>query len=528
MPDSDVCVPDAAAAPWGSRLLGSAAESAGMRRVRVQLLLTVPSLIANITGIFVSIALVGFVLPGPTVFTRRLVLLNFVATPLYGALALLFGLWWATARGLRVLRWAIDPDQVPTEAEQVAATRVPMLLMLCQAVLWLGGMAILTTLYGLSDPALIPKFIFGIAFSAIVVCANNYLIIEFALRPVTARVLEAAASRRRRGIGVFGRSILAWTLGSAVPVAASMVVAILALTMDDVSKARLAVCVLAFGGAGLCFGLLLMTQTLTATVAPIRGVRRALRRVEDGDLDAAVTVYDGTELGELQSGFNRMVAGLREREQIRDLFGRHVGHDVAEAALEGEPNLGGVECEAAVLFIDIIGSTTMTATRPATEIVAILNSFFDIVVDEVERCGGLLNKFEGDAALAVFGTPAPLADAPGAALSCARAIRNRLTARAHDFTAAIGVAAGRVVAGNVGAHQRYEFTVIGDAVNEAARLCELAKNDPQRLLTSETTIATADPAEARHWQLGESVMLRGRVTSTRLGRPEPDQLVGTA
>ncbi|WP_330251390.1 HAMP domain-containing protein [Nocardia sp. NBC_00565] len=520
--DRLVNAPANAAAPWGSRLLGPADESSGRRRLRIQLLLTVPLMIANVTGIFVSIALVGFVLPGPTVFTRRLVLLDFVATPVYGALAVLIGLWWGTTRGLAALRWARDPDQVPTEAEQTATARVPMQLVLFQTMLWFGGVAVLAPLYGVAEPGLIPKIVFGIGFSAIVVCANSYLIIEFALRPVTARVLEAAASRRRRGIGVFGRSLLAWTLGSAVPVAGSMVVAVLALTMDDVSTARLAVCVLALGGAALIFGLLLMAQALAATVAPIRGVRRALRLVEDGDLDVSVTVYDGTELGELQSGFNRMMAGLREREQIRDLFGRHVGHDVAEAALEGEPNLGGVETEAAVLFVDIIGSTTMTTTRPATEIVAILNSFFDIVVDEVERCGGLLNKFEGDAALAVFGTPAPLDDASGAAMSCARAIRTRLSAKASDFSAAIGVAAGRVVAGNVGAHHRYEFTVIGDAVNEAARLCELAKNDPGRLLTSETTIATADPAEAEHWQLGESVTLRGRVTPTRLGRPQPD------
>ncbi|MFD0362193.1 adenylate/guanylate cyclase domain-containing protein [Nocardia sp. GCM10030253] len=519
MPDSDVKPVEFAAAPWGSRLLGPADESSGRRRVRIQLLLTIPLLVANVTGIFVSIALIGFVLPGPTVFTRRLVLLDFVATPLYGATALVIGIWWGTMRGLGVLRWATDPEQVPTEAEQAVTTRVPLVLVLVQGGLWLGGLAVLTTLYGLSDPKLIPKFVFGIGFSAIVVCANSYLIIEFALRPVTARVLEAAASRRRRGIGVFGRSIVAWVLGSALPVAGLMVLAVLALTMDDVSTARLAVCVLSLGGAALVFGLLLMTQTLAATVAPIRGVRRALRQVEDGDLEVAVAVYDGTELGELQSGFNRMMEGLREREQIRDLFGRHVGHDVAAAALEGDPTLGGVERDAAALFIDIIGSTTMTATRPAPEIVAILNNFFGIVVDEVELCGGLLNKFEGDAALAIFGTPTPLTDAPGAALACARSIRNRLAAMESDFTAGIGVAAGRVVAGNVGAHQRYEFTVIGDAVNEAARLCELAKQDPDRLLTSGSTIAAADPTEAEHWQLGESVTLRGRVAPTQLGRP---------
>ncbi|WP_431957456.1 adenylate/guanylate cyclase domain-containing protein [Nocardia lijiangensis] len=505
-------------APWGSRLLGSAQESSRMRRLRIQLLLTAPLLLANVTGMVVSIALAGFVLPGPSVFTRDLLLLDVIAAPVYAALATAYGMWWGTTRGLRALRWATDLDHIPTEAEQAAAAGVPRSLVTKQGLLWLGGLVLLTTLYGLAEPELIAKVAFAVGISAIVVCANSYLIIEFALRPVTTRVLEAAPSHRRRGIGVFGRSLLAWVLGSGVPVAGLMVIAVLALALSDVSVERLAVCVLALGGATLVFGLLLMTQTLAATVAPIRGVRQAMRQVEKGDLDVGLAVYDGTELGELQSGFNHMVQGLREREQIRDLFGRHVGQDVADAALAAEPALGGMETDAAALFIDIIGSTTMTATRPATETVALLNRFFGIVVDEVERCGGLLNKFEGDAALAVFGTPTPLSDAAGAALACARAIRARL-GEIPEFTAGLGVAAGRVVAGNVGAHQRYEFTVIGDAVNEAARLCELAKQDSGLLLASGTTVTDAEQAESAHWELGESVTLRGRVTPTTLARP---------
>ncbi|WP_194832516.1 adenylate/guanylate cyclase domain-containing protein [Nocardia sp. XZ_19_369] len=509
---------DVSTAAFGSRLLGPVDESSGMRRIRVQLLLTVPLVAANLAGMAVTFALIGFVLPGPTVFTRELLLLDVIATPLYAALALLVGMWWGTVRGLRTLRWAIQPDQVPTEAEQIAASRVPRHLVLQQALLWSGAAAVLTPLYALVEPALVPKILIGISFSAIVVCANGYLIAEFALRAVTARVLDAAPLRRRRGMGVFSRSMVAWMLGAGVPVTLSMIVAGWALVDSSVSTARLAVCVLSLGGAALVFGLLLMMQTVSAIIAPIRGVRRALRQVEDGDLRVAITVYDGTELGELQSGFNHMVEGLREREQIRDLFGRHVGRDVADAALAGNPTLGGVETEAAALFIDIVGSTTMAATVPAPEMVAILNRFFDIVVDEVEAHGGLLNKFEGDAALAVFGTPAALSDASGAALACARAIRQRLDLTADDFIAAIGVAAGRVVAGNVGARQRYEFTVIGDAVNEAARLCELAKHD-DLLLTSANTVNSADDTEAAHWQLGESVTLRGRLTPTRLGRP---------
>ncbi|MET7769243.1 adenylate/guanylate cyclase domain-containing protein [Nocardia sp. NPDC005366] len=519
MPGTESKTSPSAPAPWGSRLLGPEAEPSGKRRLRIQLLLTVPLLIANITGMFVSIALIGFVLPGPTIFTGDLLLLNALTAPLYSAVAIVVGAWWGTAGGLRALRWAIDPDRVPTETEQAAAIAVPRRLTVYQALLWLGGLAVLTTVYGLAEPKLIPKIAFGTTFSAIVVCASSYLVIEFALRPVTARVLQAEQSRRRRGIGMFARLLLVWFVGSAVPVAGTMVLAILALTTSEVTTARLAICVLALGGATLVFGLLLMTQTLAATIAPIRGVRAALRRVENGDLDSEITVYDGTELGELQSGFNRMVAGLREREQLRDLFGKHVGQDVADAALATDPVLGGVETEAAALFIDIIGSTRMAATRPATDIVEMLNRFFGIVVDEVERHGGLVNKFEGDAALCLFGTPAPLPDASGAALACARAISSRL-GETSDFSAALGVSAGRVVAGNVGAHQRYEFTVIGDPVNEAARLCELAKQDAGLVLAAADTVAAAASAEARQWQLGESVTLRGRVIPTRLARPQ--------
>ncbi|WP_245655533.1 adenylate/guanylate cyclase domain-containing protein [Nocardia coubleae] len=503
--------------PWGSPLLGPAEEKAAIRRVRVQLLLTAPLLIANLIGIAMTIVLAGFVLPGPSMFTGRLLLVNAVFTPLCAVAALAVGTVWGTVAGLRTMRWATDPDHVPTPAEQRVTVSAPRWMVLQQAMLWTLALIVLTVVYGVIEPGLIPKLILAIGSAAIVVCANSYLIVEFALRPVTARVLQADP-QRRRGIGVFGRTMLSWLVGVGVPVALAMVVAIWALADPQVSKARLAVCVLSLGGSALLFGMVLMAQVVAATVAPIRGVRQALRRVENGDLDAEIALYDGTELGELQSGFNHMVHGLRERAMIEDLFGKHVGHDVAMAAIASRPVLGGTETEAAALFIDIIGSTTMAATLPAPEIVGILNRFFDIVVDEVERHGGLLNKFEGDAALAIFGTPAPLEDAAGQALSCARAIQRRLR-DTSDLEAGIGVAAGRVVAGNVGTHNRYEFTVIGDAVNEAARLCELSKQYEQRLLTSATTLTKSAPTEANHWTLGEQVTLRGRLQPTHLALP---------
>lgn len=106
----------------------------------------------------------------------------------------------------------------------------------------------------------------------------------------------------------------------------------------------------------------------------------------------------------------------------------------------------------------------------------LLNRFFTVIVDEVNHHRGLVNKFQGDASLAVFGAPNRLSHPEDAALATARAIADRLASEMPECQAGIGVAAGQVVAGNVGAHERFEYTVIGEPVNEAARLCELANH----------------------------------------------------
>ena len=117
-----------------------------------------------------------------------------------------------------------------------------------------------------------------------------------------------------------------------------------------------------------------------------------------------------------------------------------------------------------------------------------LNRFFEVVVDEVERNGGLLNKFEGDAALCVFGAPGG-AGRPGVGGAAARpaSIRDRVAAMG-EFEIGIGVAAGPVIAGQIGTASRLEYTIIGDAVNEAARLTDLAKRVEGRILASEAVV----------------------------------------
>jgi adenylate cyclase len=173
----------------------------------------------------------------------------------------------------------------------------------------------------------------------------------------------------------------------------------------------------------------------------------------------------------------------------------------------------------AILFVDLTGSTELASTRPPTEVVELLNEFFGVVVETVDEHGGLINKFEGDAALAVFGAPQECADAAGSALAAGREMAERLEREVAEIDAGIGVSYGSVVAGNIGGAKRFEYTVIGDAVNEAARLVDLAKEEGCRILASTAALEHADAGEAERWEAGEEVELRGRAKPTRLARP---------
>ncbi|HWT49037.1 MAG TPA: adenylate/guanylate cyclase domain-containing protein, partial [Mycobacterium sp.] len=375
------------------------------------------------------------------------------------------------------------------------------------------------TLYGLVNTMFVPRFLFAVSFCGILVATGSYLLAEFALRPVAAQALEAGPPPRRLTAGIMGRTMMVWFLGSGVPVIGIALVAIFQTLMRNMTETQFAVGVVIVSIATLIFGCILMWILAWLTATPVRVVGAALQRVERGDLRGNLVVFDGTELGELQRGFNAMVDGLRERERVRDLFGRHVGREVALAAERERPKLGGEERHVAVVFVDVVGSTQLVTSHPPTEVVAVLNRFFAIVVEEVDRHHGLVNKFEGDATLAIFGAPMRLDSPEDEALAAGRAIADRLATDMPELEAGIGVAAGQVVAGNVGAKERFEYTVIGEPVNEAARLCELAKSHPARLLATGETVQGASENECAHWALGETVTLRGHEQPTRLASP---------
>jgi adenylate cyclase len=502
---------------YGSWLLGKVGESQARRRIRIQVILTVFILGMDVLGIAIATLLVTVVFPVPSIFSDAPMWITFAVTPAYTALALVLGVFWITRRTVNALRWSIEA-RPPTREDQRNTFLAPWRVAKIHLILWGVGAVLLTTLYGMQDVAFVPRFLFSVGFSGVVVATACYLVTEFALRPVAAQALEAGPPPRRLAAGIMGRTMTVWFLSS-LPVIGILLTGVFALSLRNLTETQFGFAVMILAVIALFVGFVLMWILSWLTATPVRMVRAALKHVEQGDLDCNVVVFDGTELGELQRGFNSMVAGLRERERVRDLFGRHVGREVAAAAELRRPKLGGEERHVAVIFVDIIGSTQLVTGQPATEVVDLLNRFFAVIVEEVDRHHGFVNKFEGDAALAVFGAPNHLDNPEDEALAAGRAISRRIRDEVPKCEAGIGVASGEAVAGNVGAKERFEYTVIGEPVNEAARLCELAKSTPSHLLASSQTVQHASESERGHWTFGDTVTLRGHDEPTRLALP---------
>lgn len=504
--------------PFGSRLLGRPEQSPRALRLRVQILLTAILLATNLVGVGVVVSLLLLVRPDePLSASFRFA--HLIAVPVYTAVAFLVGTITITRRLLTTMAWARD-GRIPTEAEARDTLRAPRMVMLRQGGLWAISVVLFTGLAWRYQPSIALTEALALSLAGTLVCAIAHLWTEFVLRPVTALALESTPPPVPRGSSVRLRLLVYWLIGTGVPVAMIMLVAILALAGDrQVDLTRLAVLSLVLGGVVLLFGLNITGLIARSVVGPLTSVRHALERVQSGELEVSIPVYDATELGLLQSGFNDMAGGLRERERIRDLFGRHVGREVATAALGDDVELGGETRVVSVVFVDLRGSTAMAATRPPAEVVALLNRFCSVVIEEVDGAGGLVNKFMGDAVLAIFGAPYARPDHASNALRAARGIARRLALEVPEISAGVGVSTGEAVAGNVGAEQRFEYTVIGDAVNTAARLTDLAKGEEGAVLAAGEALDAASTAERSRWKVVRTEVVRGRSTPTDLAVP---------
>jgi adenylate cyclase len=473
--------------------------------------LTSALIIANVCGAVDVFYFLVFLLPvqGEDDPARMRLLNTVVFVPVL-VLGVAIGKYVGVRIGRPVIAW-LESGQPPTDAARRAALRQPLWLLYLNGSIWVTAAVVFGLLNLTTSPRAAGDIAGTIVLGGFTTCTIAYLLAERIMRPVVSLTMDGATEPPPVLLGVKPRLLLAWGVGSGIPLVG---IAMGLFPPAGAALGRNGILFLVL--LGLAVGFFSITAAAGAVSDPVRSVAGALREVGQGRLDASVPVYDASEVGRLQSGFNAMVEGLREREQLRDLFGRQVGGDVARLALEHGVELGGEIREVAVLFVDIVGSTELAVNVDPQEVVRRLNAFFGVVIDVVQEHGGWVNKFEGDAALCIFGAPVELPDAGTCALAAARSLACRL--EGLDVDAAIGVSAGPVVAGHVGAESRFEYTVIGDPVNAAARLTELAKGSDSRVL-ADAALLSSGSEEAEHWEVGESVVLRGRTTPTTLARP---------
>lgn len=402
-------------------------------------------------------------------------------------------------------------------AQRRAVARIPIRQVGADLVGWAVSFVTYALIADVSDFFLA---IVGGAFAlaAITSCSLTYLIAETATRPLAILALSGT-SEARVVHGVRERMVVVWGVSSAVPMVGLITINAgrwaewLPPAAGPLDWASVALALVA-----LTSGLSIVMLVGRAITDPLTEMRKVIEGAADGDFSRRVAVYDSSELGILQTGLNDLLDGLSERERIRALFSKHVGDRVAELAIAQGEEMVGTNTDVAVIFVDLTGSTAFAAEGDPRETAAVLNVFFSVVAEVVAEYDGLINKFEGDAALVVFGAPTALADPAGAALAAARELGDRLGEKV-PLEWGMGVGYGRVFAGNIGAENRYEYTVIGDSVNEAARLSDRAKLGGSPVYASDAAVAAADPDEARHWQPLERVLLRGRKEYTEIYVP---------
>ncbi len=234
----------------------------------------------------------------------------------------------------------------------------------------------------------------------------------------------------------------------------------------------------------------------------LRRVNVAVKKVEQLDYVHVEDVHTGDELEALASGFNTMVDGLKERDKLRTTFGKYMTSTVMDHLMAGKVALGGESLEVTILFSDIRSFTTLSEKMDPQQLVGLLNEYFTEMVGIVMDEDGVVDKYIGDAIMAVFGAPVPkpedAVNAVRAAVLMRKALRHlneRLEARGiPPLRTGIGIHTGPVVAGNIGSERRMEYTVIGDAVNLASRLESNTKDLGVNVLISEDTYARVKDA----------------------------------
>lgn len=475
---------------------------------------------ANLIGAVTVFAFLTLLVPAPEKFTHDATVqrLNLVLSVLYLTSAIAFANY-ASPRATRQVREWFLSGADPGPEQREAALRQPLVIMRISAVIWGLGAIVFTVLNAFWSGLVAAQNAITISFSGLVSCALTYLLAERFSRDVTAAALGGEAPSEPVAPGVAARVLVAWGVAAAYPLFGCALVAIGVLVIGHWTPTRIAVSLLIVCVVGMILGFDAMVIVGRSITDPVKVFREALARVRNGDLNVEIPVFDGSEIGLMQADFNEMTAGLRDRERIREAFGTYLDHDVAEHILREGTSLTGEEVEITAMFIDIRNFTGFAERVSAGEAVTAINSLFERIVPTIHAHGGHVDKFIGDGLLAVFGAPRRQLDHADQALDAALKIAELETVK---LSFGIGLNSGAVIAGNVGGAGRLEFTVIGDAVNVAARVEAASRMTDDAVLVSDATYARLAPDRAALLEERSAAQLKGKSEPIGLYAPTGD------
>lgn len=256
---------------------------------------------------------------------------------------------------------------------------------------------------------------------------------------------------------------------------------------------------------------------------PLTALARGAHAIAAGDYTQRVAFDRRDEIGQLGDAFNDMAVGLADRDRVRNLLGKVVSPQIAEELLKRDIALGGEERVASVLFADCRGFTALSENLPPALVLERLNEMLTVLTDVIERYGGVVDKYIGDAVMALFGAPLAHDDDAVRAVRCALDMldaMDRLNATrpvGQRLELGIGVSTGRLVAGNMGSATRLNYTVIGDTVNLASRVEGLTRRYEARVLVTQATRDACGDAIA--FREIDRVQVKGRAEPVTIFEP---------
>ncbi|GEP46005.1 adenylate/guanylate cyclase domain-containing protein [Brevifollis gellanilyticus] len=275
-----------------------------------------------------------------------------------------------------------------------------------------------------------------------------------------------------------GYRLNAHCLNSGSPFPPAYYVSVFSLAGFEAQQRRLIWQIIALGVGAIVLASLIGALFARQVTQPIQSLVSATQSIQEGDFQPAIIPGPTKEMRRLADAFLDMGAGLALKERYHSVLSMVADRRVAEELMAGKIPLGGELREVSVIFCDIRGYTALSAGRDPREVIELLNQHMGALTRVVYRHHGVINQFAGDAIMILFGAPTDNANHAQDAVQCARemrAERERLNAETHEpLGIGFGIATGKVVAGCLGSENRADYTVIGDRVNLAARLCSLA------------------------------------------------------